>query len=1009
VNHLPQLQNETDATLAHRRARQVFNSNFWQPWQAGFRIPFLASFTLLLVLCVALFIAMWRSPAPTVTWQYWQERETQAITTHQFQTGPFLLQTKADNAILFERLNGSDFAIPDWPVYAYLLVMVLAFAMMLAVVSSLSRFWFMLGYGFIIFFIANLQLEVLAVLGQSNLYPAASLIVLLVVVGLIFQYYWSAASFALRWFIFLMVLGSSIAALAAMATIPAPLYFIAVNFIPATVVACVFLVLFTAHEWVALIVLLVSKFSKGTNGFTHFAVLSGIYLANLIAMYLSRLDMFAWEFSIHPVILMASTAVLAVWGVMRQQAQMEGFILPGPLAPLGVLSLAIVAMGGTAFFYTAGHDAAIETISNFSLYAHIGFGLVFALYVIANFAEPLKQNMAVMQVLFRPKFMQFFTFRLAGTIAVLGFVVVVSWRRPIFDTKGARDAAIGDYYALTGNITLAKGFYEKSDQYAFHNHHANYVLANIHRLLQEPSKERMRYSNAAERRPTMQAQINALEAMHDVPLQWYTYVKALEAKYPQNGIVQNELGFALRKLKQPDSAFLIFDGASRDKFMHRTAQLNKLGMATAAGFMFKADSMAATVAADDYNALTNAYALANKTRVVLSRKPKPLPDTVLNVFGANYLANALLNQAQSPDTSFITHAVSLAHKPVNNAYAEEVLVAAAHAAYASGQINQAFQWLQEASVGSDHQGRHNNTMALWALDQQMPAVAQGYAQFSVNQSFDEALLTQAIAHAEQGNRAEAIILFDSLQSNKDLTVVAESMLRILAGDKKFLRDFNDLERYAYCRYRLDFADSVEFNTVVAGMQDADWQARAILDRSINMYAWDEIYASVKLFNLFNGIAMSNADLIAQISRHEMLLQAALGNINFLQSRKQSGWTIAGEHEADRVYYDGLLAQTAGDSTTAKSKFLWIAKHNSFFDLGVVAAANISRHNPDRLYAYTLLATALQNNPQSVRLLKAYIQEAKRLTFDDFAQSGLQTLQQVLPEPLYKKFITSLPD
>jgi hypothetical protein len=981
---------------------------FWDDWLPGYRITFQVTGLLLIALTVALLISIARNPGPTVTWQTVQEREVTEEIVHRFQTGPFALQVPAENTIIFERYLGSDFAFQEWPVYPYLICMGLGLTLLLTVLSCLSRFWFFVGSGMIIFFITSLQLELLSVMGMENQIPAISLMVMILGVGLVLQYFFEMLDFAWRLLIYFIVVFGSFGLLTAFAQIPNPVYYLAINFIPASVVVSALLAMFTAHEILALLIAFLSRGLKGSNGFAHFGLLSVIYLLNLLAIYFNHQGWFDWNFALNPLILLAISAGLGIWGITRQQAQMEGFLLPGPLGPFAIIALTIIALGASSFFYTTGNDAAVETIINMSIYAHIGFGLVFVLYVISNFGAFLKENRPVAQVLYKPTAMPFFTFRFAGTIAMLAFIFYNFWLRPINDTKGARDAAIGDYYLLTGNIEMAEGYYKQSDRYAFHNHKANFTLANIEALRGNSIKERQYYLNAAERRPTLQAHMNALNTFDQShsPLTQFGFLKQAKENYPTSGVVNNAYGLFYSKLNQTDSAIYFFNEASNDNMTEATAHINLLGTAAKQGFDLNIDSIYQLL--DDIpGPLANAYALANRTGTVINHSMIDVTDTTLNLYTASLISNYLINHRDSLDTAFITKAEKLVRRPSNSGYSEYIFSACAHAAYAQGQVNRAFQLMQEATPYSQKQGFYNNTMALWALDHAVPDVAFEYLEYALSQGYKDAVLTQAITLAELGRRGEAIVLFDSLRSEPELTVVTESMIRVLAADKKLVDAFNDLEKYAYCRYRLSYVDSIEFENVLSKISVPDWQARAILDRSRKLFMWDELPSAIRTFNLLSGIAMEDQGLFQQIQQHEMLMLAANGNVDVLRSKLQNN-KLTNQQQAEIVFYDALLAHAAGDMATAKVKLLWLAKNNSFFDEGVVAAANVARQNEqDKLGAYDILASALHLNPHSIKLLKAYILEANAQEFDDYAAAAQIMLAEILPEPLYQKFVTSL--
>jgi hypothetical protein len=984
------------------------NIRFWQKWEPGLHRSFKFLGIAFLALGVSLIVAAWRSPAPSITWQYWQEREVLEKPVHQFQVGPFSLQVAANNIVLFEKLLGSDLLIQTWPVYFFLGSLLIGLAFLIAIASTLSRFWFFIASGLIIFLVTSLRLELLNVLGRENQAASIFLMVTIVGTGLLFQYYFQAASFTTRLLSFSAVLIGSLALLSLGSRAPNPVYYIAIGFIPASVVISILLAIFTAHEIIAFIIFLITRGLKGANGFAHFLILSLIYIANLFAVYLSNLGWFRWEYPINPIILLMVSAALGVWGIKRQQEQMEGFLLQGPFGPLAIMAMSVIAFGSSAFFYTSGNDAAIETISNLSLYAHIGYGGIFIFYVISNFGSFLRNNYPVMRALYNPSAMPFFTFRFAGTIAMLGFIFYNFWQRPINDTKGARDAAMGDYYVVSGDVNLAEGFYKKSDLYAFHNHHANFALANIEAARGNAIKERQYYLNAAERRPTEQAYLNAVNTLNQSAINLYAYLKNVQTDFPNSGAANNTLGLVYTKFNQLDSALFFFNLAKKDRLTASTAEINLLATAVKQNLNLDVDSLYQSLDTDKPGPLSNAFAFANSKNVVLDQEINLNGDTSLNLFTSSLVNNYLLNHLDSLDTAFITKSEKLARLNSNSDYFETVITACAHACYKNGMIDRAFKLMQEATAFTQSKGRNNNTMALWALDQRAPSVALAYVQYAMNQNYDGASLTKAIALTESGKHGEAIVLLDSLKKSLSvLAPVAESVQRVLLVKRELAVALNDMEKYAFSKYRLSYEDSGDFASLTSSISNADWKAKAILDRSKKLFEWDEHADAIKMYNQLNGIAISDRELFDEIRRHEMMMLAAIGNIDFLVAKVKGSMTWPRYRQSEKIYFDALIALASKDTITARKNLNWVSRHNSFLAEGVLADAAFTKQNlKNKLGAYDILANALQTNHQSIKLLKAYIREAKELGFDDFVISSDETLRQLLPPSLYKKFVLS---
>jgi hypothetical protein len=624
------------------------------------------------------------------------------------------------------------------------------------------------------------------------------------------------------------------------------------------------------------------------------------------------------------------SSILAIWGIRRQQEQMKDFLLEGAAGPLAIVGLLIVAAGSSAFFYTTGNDAALETIRDMSLYAHISYGAIFFLYLVSNFGALLKDNYPVGRVLFKPTTMPFFTYRLAGTITLAGFVLYKFYLRPLRDTTGARDAAMGDYYVVTNNLTMAEGFYKKSDYYAFHNHHANFIMANIEGARGNRTKERQYYLNAAERRPTQQAYMNAINTLDKNPINIYAYLKEVKYDFPYSGAANNALGLVYSDLNLLDSAILFFNQAKKDRVTSSTAEINLLATAIKQDIQFDADSVYEALNSEEPGPVANTFALANSEQTYLDKNIKLPADSALDLFSSTLINNYLINHIDSLDTAFIAHAEKLARIPVNRDFFEEILSSCALAYYQSGLVNRAFKVMQDATVYSDNQGKRNNTMALWSLDLDAPSAALGYSQYSANQGYDGGLLTQAISLTETGLEGEAIFLFDSIKRNsKNLAPLAESLQRILAIKEKLVEELNDLEKYAYCRYRLSYLDSAHFSVISKSIVDPNWKARAILDRSKKLYDWNEFKESIEIYNRLTGITISDKNLFNDIQMHELMLAAAIGNTDLIRD-KMDDLQWSNKKMSESLFLKGIVANAAGDSLTFKRNLKWIAENNSFF-------------------------------------------------------------------------------
>ncbi|MEJ0033051.1 MAG: hypothetical protein WDO15_23100 [Bacteroidota bacterium] len=65
--------------------------------------------------------------------------------------------------------------------------------------------------------------------------------------------------------------------------------------------------------------------------------------------------------------------------------------------------------------------------------------------------------------------------------------------------------------------------------------------------------------------------------------------------------------------------------------------------------------------------------------------------------------------------------------------------------YQSGETKEAFTTLEEVTVSSEHQGKYNNILAMWALENDEPQRAVVYADYAVTQGYKDAEATHAAA------------------------------------------------------------------------------------------------------------------------------------------------------------------------------------------------------------------------------------------------------------------------
>jgi hypothetical protein len=206
---------------------------------------------------------------------------------------------------------------------------------------------------------------------------------------------------------------------------------------------------------------------------------------------------------------------------------------------------------------------------------------------------------------------------------------------------------------------------------------------------------------------------------------------------------------------------------------------------------------------------------------------------------------------------------------------------------------------------------------------------------------------------------------------------------------------NDAEKYQYCRYNLGLGDSLLFDRISNSFESADYKAQALLDYSKKFFEADHLAPAIRFYNRIAGLELSNKKLYEDVRHAELLMLAYRRELPQLANQINKDVTFDVSHFLEKTLYAALIAESNGDSTTAENNYKILAAYNPYFEEGIIAAADFYRKNDtERLKPYNILAEAIQINANSIRLLKAYIKEAYRQGFDDYANSSAERLTEL---------------
>ncbi len=288
-------------------------------------------------------------------------------------------------------------------------------------------------------------------------------------------------------------------------------------------------------------------------------------------------------------------------------------------------------------------------------------------------------------------------------------------------------------------------------------------------------------------------------------------------------------------------------------------------------------------------------------------------------------------------------------------------------------------------------------MGLWALEQGNPKLAVKCFAFSVEKDFKEAKTYNAIALAEAGMKEEALAASQTLiesesRSDQQIGNQLKNVLTVSASD---VLKQPDLQKYQYCRYRIGLRDSVSFNQIVNTVENTNYKAVILLEMAQRQFNAGSTRSAIRYFNKLEGIRFTDKNLNDKINHFELELLASRNELRLLATKINEGISFPQEKQLHKMLYTALISEASGDTLTAKKNYDILAVYNPFFEEGVIAAARYFKdHSTDRLKAYSILAEAKQINPGSMRLIMAYITEATRIGFDDFAADAYEELELI---------------
>lgn len=973
--------------------------SFWKNWLPVYRGMFYGVAGLFIFSLLFMWFSYLGGNSSILHWEKFQEQKLIETTAHTFSVGPFELQVPADIYVIYEYFNGTAITPNVVASYVFLVVIVIAAGIILAVITTIDKFWFFIGMGLFILFVFYLKFDVLQIFGQRNIIPTTVVLVLFCGPAYYFRSFRPETSLLARWFTFFLLTVVCAGVIFFFSEVSRPMHHLAVTaYIPGIVISFIFMIM-VAHELFAGFVQLADQRVK--NGFRDFLVVSIIWLVNLLITYLHEIGSLHWDFIyVNLYLALTLSAILGLWGFRHRETLYGNIVSFHPFGAYFFLAIGAITFAFIGYALGNVNDAAIKAIRTFIIYTQLAFGFTFLLYFLSNFLGLADQNLQVYRVLYKPNRMPYFTFRLAGVIIVIAFMAYSDWRIFTYRAMAGFYNSMGDLYALLEQDTFTEAYYRQAASLSFADHHSNYVLGTIKASELNPGDARYRFDLATRGNATDFSRINGgnMYIWENNSYKAIEHYEAVHSDFEDKPILYNNLGFAYAKAGRIDSVTYFLDQARKSKKAKDAAETNFFAFATVNHLPVKADSIVQVFESTTPGVLGNALALATTQRQEFSTKVDPLQQKQLNLYSATLLNNYMIHHVHSLDSGFAVRADSIISDSVNVDFSESLKASLAFAYYHQGNVHRAFELLSELiAYSSADQGKYNYIKGLWALEQRHPESAAVYFEDAIFYKFKKARLYHAISLTEAGLIDEALAAWSSLISDGDEgeRYIASSIRRVLTLPVNQVSALPDHEKYQYIRYRLSADDTTVFNSLAGSFENANYKAQALLDMSRKLFNAANIIPAIKYFNRISGLQITNKRLLEEARFFELEMLASRKEVHQLIRAINKGIDFTPEHTLEKILYTAMLSEMNGDTATAARHYEIAGTHNPYFENGVIAAANFFRDRDSLSFkAYDLLSEAIQTNAGSVRLLSAYAMEAARRGFDQYAVDAVVRVEEI---------------
>lgn len=942
----------------------------------------------------------------SISWNVIAQGESIPFTLDNFDVGSFKLPIVVDSYLLTERFNGTPLELHTLPSYFFAALLGVLFTVINAFITTLKRFWYMVAMGLMVVFLVSLQLDQLLLFGRMDKITLIIAFVLYLPQSYYFHVIKPNTEFLTRLIGFTVATTIFGLLVYFFAEVKNPFLYLMTYGYSASLILTLLFILMVGAEIISGFVFVITRSSISTgksNNLLHFLIISGVYLLNLILIFLNDLYYISWKLEfISPFALLTISSIIGIFMYSQKEETYDSIYKYRPTGAVLYVVLATFCFFTIAYHVYSANDPVVAVFKKFIYYSHLGYGVMFFVYILSSFINPLKSGFQVHKILYKPQSMPFFTYRFAGTIAVLALFLATNYETPLFATLSSYYNGIGDLHAVNNEDKIAEAYYIKGNLYGYDSHRSSYALASLSLKNSDERAAAHYFRKAIQKRSSEQAFINLSNSYVDTNKPFeaiFTLQEGLK-KFPKSTRIKNNLGLLYFKVTEIDSAFLFMLDVQKANVTASTAGVNILNFIAKGDYNYDIDSLVNEYADREYLAAMGNIKVLYNINNTYDGQTSIEVDTTLNLLTAYELYNAELNKVFGEDTIQAGYLLNLSGKWVNGYWNEMLEFGAAMGNYYNGNKRKTFELLANLANDNYHKvGYYNNLAGLLCLKEGAPLLAADYFRKADYYKYKEAKRNLAIALSEAGLEEEAIAMWEqfTVQENPTNRYMAEQMLSFYNEDTT---SDSDMITYWNWKYSASKGNDIKNVIVLENLKAPVFKNQLLLDWT--KYHLDNANHS-QAKEVFGRIDKVDKKQMAQYKEHSLQL-ADIENNRQQIKKGLNELSTDRSNTIKRAYYAMRVADLDGDTITANNLIKQFKHKDPFNERVVVGLANYYQNLNKPFEAYDVLLNAVGVNKYSISLLKAYILQCARMNFDNYAQHELERIRELISGQDYSLFL-----